>query len=94
MDLNSLQPGERVVVRYRIEPDPEPLTDAIGTVVSLLTLRPEADVEPSDTASLPSRMLTLETRKGEVSIDSRSIVAIKRVPPAPPRRSATPNREV
>ena len=75
LDLDQLQPGVRLVVRYRRapqglqEPGP-PLSDALGHV---LEITPE--------------QIAIQTRKGPVQVPRAAITHAKLVPAAPPRRT-------
>jgi len=74
LNFNDLSPGDRIVLRYRLDPQEQSgptLSDAIGNVVEV-------------TGSL----VVLETRGGTVQIQRSKITNAKRVPPAPPRRRA------
>ncbi|MDN5754794.1 MAG: hypothetical protein ACTHWW_02150 [Arthrobacter sp.] len=85
--FDSLPPGERIVIRYRIGgrippshgsrdapevPDGPQHSDSIGHFVSLAEGR-----------------VTVQTRTGPVTVDHSAITHAKRVPPAPPRRGGT-----
>jgi len=78
--FDSLAPGARVVVRYRLAPAEhgpagEQFSDALGY------LRETADT-----------WVGIETRAGQVRIERESITHAKVVPAAPERRRATPSR--
>ncbi|MGY5763782.1 putative acetyltransferase [Brachybacterium sp. DNPG3] len=67
-----IEPGRRVVLRYRIDPEASPhgesMTDALGTVRAV----------DEDT-------VTVMTRRGEARVVRGLVTAAKEVPP-PPRR--------
>lgn len=69
-----LEVGERVVVRYRLEPG-EPgrptVSDALGELVEV-----RADA------------VVVQTRRGPVTIARDDVLLAKRVPPPPPGRAA------
>lgn len=70
----SLEPGARVVLRYRLAPTDhgpagERLSDALGYLL-------EADAEN----------VVLQTRSGNICISRAAITHAKRVPPPPARR--------
>lgn len=74
LDLDQLLPGDRVVLRYRLETDsqqPETATfsDALG------------EIEQVNRSSVSVR-----TRKGLIAVPRNTITHAKRVPPAPVRR--------
>lgn len=74
LDLDQLQPGDRIVLRYRLEAEPirpgsAALTDALGETVEVGKLS-----------------VSIQTRKGLVVVPRQAITHAKRVPPAPPRR--------
>lgn len=72
--MTGLEPGMRVVVRYRIPPERPAalsLTDALG-----------------DLLAHDGGQVTVRTKHGDVVIAEPDIVAAKQVPPAPPARPA------
>lgn len=77
LNIDDLQPGDRVVLRYRLNmtqqlPSAVPLTDALG-----------------ETVEVTADSITVQTRKGPVQVPRRAITHAKRVPPPPPRRRPT-----
>ncbi|MEE1620407.1 hypothetical protein ACQ3I4_07110 [Zafaria sp. Z1313] len=73
--FESLRPGERIVVRYRVAPAGGPgpgLTDVLGGFAGLY----------DDGATV-----AVDSRHGEVRIERRLVTHAKRVPPAPVRRA-------
>ncbi|MFJ6417403.1 hypothetical protein [Paeniglutamicibacter sp. NPDC091659] len=70
----SLDPGARVVVRYRLSPGEqgsagERLSDALGYLLEI-----------------NEKSVTVQTRTGEIHINRGSITHAKLVPPPPERR--------
>lgn len=79
MTLEGVGPGSRIVVRHetgRVGPSGGPeMTDVIGHV---------RQIAPGS--------ITVETRTGELrTIDTVTIVNLKQVPDAPPRRRRAPD---
>lgn len=72
-----LLPGERVVLRYRIDratsPRGEGMTDALGTI-----------------ASVDESTVTVMTRRGPDVVPRALVIAAKQVPPPPVRRPRHP----
>ena len=74
LNLDELQPGDRIVLRYRLaqeatgQPGPA-LSDVLGQMLA---------VTPVD--------ITVQTRQGPVVVDRSAITHAKRVPPPPVRR--------
>ncbi|MGP9694906.1 putative acetyltransferase [Brachybacterium sp. AOP25-B2-12] len=70
-----LEPGVRVVLRYRIDralsPHGEGMTDALGTI-----------------AAVDAETVTVMTRRGADRVVRGLVIAAKQVPPAPVRRVA------
>ncbi len=68
-----LVPGERVVLRYRIDrrssPHGEGMTDALGVI-----------------ERVDARTVTVMTRRGRDIVVRGLVIAAKQVPPPPPRR--------
>lgn len=78
--FTTLDPGERIVIRYRItsrgegagadvDPDGPHYSDSIGEFVSL-----------------EDGWLTVQTRTGLVTVKHSTVTHAKRIPPAPQRR--------
>ncbi len=70
--LQGFPLGTRLVVRYRID-GTGPNGQTLTDALGLLVRRSEVDCE-------------IRTRKGDVTIMLTTVVAVKQVPPAPPRR--------
>lgn len=68
-----LVPGERVVLRYRIDrrtaPHGEGMTDALGVI-----------------ERVDDHTVTVMTRRGQDTVVRGLVIAAKQVPPPPPRR--------
>lgn len=76
--LDSLDPGTRVVLRYRLSPGEqgqagERMSDALGYLLTI-----------------DEHSVTVQTRTGEVQVSRAAITHAKRVPPPPVRKRAAP----
>ncbi|RAX47378.1 hypothetical protein DQ353_18970 [Arthrobacter sp. AQ5-05] len=76
--LDSLDPGTRVVLRYRLSPDEqgqagERMSDALGYLLTI-----------------DEHSVTVQTRTGEVQVSRAAITHAKRVPPPPVHKRAAP----
>lgn len=74
--LDSLDPGTRVVLRYRLSPGEqgqagEQVSDALGYLLAV-----------------DEHFVTVQTRGGDVQVSRAAITHAKRVPPPPERRRA------
>lgn len=71
LDLDQLQIGDRVVLRYRLDSptDDAAVSDALGEV-----------------HEVNAHQVTVNTRREPVVVERHTITHAKRVPPPPPRR--------
>ncbi|QCY47666.1 hypothetical protein GcLGCM259_1951 [Glutamicibacter creatinolyticus] len=81
LNIDDLRPGDRVVLRYRLDqPAPtghgETLTDALGEIVTV-----------TETS------VSVQTRREVVTVKRSRITHAKRVPPPPPRRARRPQQQ-
>lgn len=81
--FTTLDPGDRIVVRYRLGP-----TSSLegGGRPGVAPGGPQLNDAIGHFVALADGVLTLETRSGTVAIRQSDVTHAKRVPPAPPRR--------
>ncbi|MGP5196216.1 hypothetical protein [Arthrobacter rhombi] len=82
--FDTLAPGERIVIRYRItgraaSPDEDPAAAPTPD-------GPQHSDSIGDFVSLEDGWLTVGTRTGPVTVEHSTVTHAKRVPPAPQRR--------
>lgn len=78
--FTTLDPGERIVIRYRITSRGEGATAVVDPG------GPHYSDSIGDFVSLVDGWLTVQTRTGPVTVEHSAVTHAKRVPPAPQRR--------
>ena len=84
--FDTLTPGERIVIRYRITGRAALQDEAPAD--SPTSGGPQYSDSIGDFVSLHDGWLTVETRTGPVKVEHSTVTHAKRVPPAPQRRGA------
>ncbi|MBM6621457.1 hypothetical protein JTF08_07560 [Micrococcaceae bacterium RIT802] len=87
--FETLRPGERIVVRFRLAGQSPALHDGGAAAASR---GPHLSDVIGNFVSLDDTGVVIKTRSGPVTVSRDDVTHAKRVPPPPPRRRAARER--